>query len=106
MGVSEAGMTAIDLKFSPEMAKAALEGRKSCTSRRDLKGVPGDIFEIEGVRFRILDVVRARVADVTVDLCKLEGFRTESECARTIQTIYPDLGRRDFLYVHHFARCP
>jgi len=99
-------MALIDLKFSPAMAEAVLDGRKCCTSRRDLKGMPGDTFEIDGKLFRIIDVSRERVADVALNFSRLEGFRSEDTCLEKLMEIYPDLGRRDFLYTHFFARCP
>jgi hypothetical protein len=99
-------MRRIDLPFSAEMARAVTEGRKCCTSRRDLKGMPGDFFELEGARFRILNVSRERAADIALNFCRLEGFRDTQECREALHEIYPDLEGRDFLYVHFFARCP
>ena len=99
-------MTLINLKFSPEMARAALAGQKCCTSRREAKGKPGDEFEIKGVRFRVLTVQSVPLASIFVDLYGCEGFPDPSSCASAIRAIYPVLDLVDSLHVHFFARCP
>jgi len=99
-------MGEVQIRFSPEMAHAALEGRKCCTSRRDLKGLPGDLFDIDGSRFRILHVSRERVNDIVLQFSRLEGFHLSTTCKETLNALYPDLDGRDYLYVHFFARCP
>jgi len=99
-------MSNIDLKFSPEMAKAAIEGRKCCTSRRSQKGDPGDEFEYEGVRFRLIDILLLSVLDIAFNYYRCEGFDTRDECAAELHRIYPDKGYNDRLYVHFLARCP
>ncbi|HIH03746.1 MAG TPA: hypothetical protein HA263_07860 [Methanoregulaceae archaeon] len=99
-------MKAIELKFNDEMAKAALDGRKCCTSRRERKGWQGDEFEIGGVRFRILDVLRVRAREITRNYHHSEGFADVESCAAALQTIYPDVSGEDYLAVHFFARCP
>jgi len=97
-------MTTIDLKFSPEMAKAALDGRKCCTSRRTPKGEPGDIFTIRGVRFRLLSWTPIPITTIVTALFRAEGFAGIEGCAAYLQAAYPDLNQYDSLCVHFFAR--
>jgi len=99
-------MSSIKLTFSPEMAFAALTGRKCCTTRDEIKGRAGDEFEIGGVRFRILDVLaNLPIRIVCSEFYRLEGFDCVDDCAAALQTIYPDLNQYDALNVHFFARC-
>jgi hypothetical protein len=99
-------MSTIDLKFSPEMAEKVLAGEKCCTSRRTVKGTPGDEFEIDGVRFRLLDVLSMSIRTVVMEFCRAEGFERIDDCAAALQTFYPDLPQYDVLNVHLFARLP
>lgn len=98
-------MGIIDLAFSPEMARAALGGRKWCTSRRERKGCPGDVFEIDGVWFRIIDIQPYRIHSIATTFYRLEGFVDIAACGTALQQLYPDLSQDDELNVHFFARC-
>lgn len=99
-------MALVEIPFSPEMARAALDGRKCCTSRREVKGDPGDEFGVEGVRFRLLDVQMMHVRDITEKLFRLEGFKSRFTCSQTLHYLYPGMSGSDSLWVHFFARCP
>jgi len=99
-------MSLVELTFSPEMATAALEGRKCCTSRDLKKGDPGDEFEIGGVRFRIIAVASNVVENIAVHLYGAEGFGHPSDCVEEIFRIYPEATLHTILHVHFFARCP
>ena len=99
-------MSVIKLKFSPEMAYAALVGQKCCTSRDERKCHRGDTFEIGGVWFRVVGIIAARAADVAVEFYGPEGFDDVESCSAALQTIYPHVGGHDLLFVHFFARCP
>lgn len=99
-------MTHILLKFSPEMAYAAIVGQKCCTARDEIKGERGDIFEIGGVPFRVLGVLAVRAKRVALEFFGQEGFEDTESCSAALQTIYPEVGGEDFLFVHFFARCP
>jgi hypothetical protein len=64
----------ISLSFSPEMEKAVLEGRKICTTRREIHGQPGDLFQIRDRNFVIIDVVEGALSDISKYYYLLEGF--------------------------------
>jgi hypothetical protein len=97
-------MSLIDLPFSPEMAFAIIAGQKCCTSRRTVKGAPGDLFVIGGVRFRLLTVLPFPIAFITRSFYRAEGFDSIDDCAAALQKFYPDLSQYDNLNVHFFAR--
>ena len=99
-------MTHIDLKFSPEMAALALAGRKICTLRTTVKGAPGDTFDIDGVRFRLLDVIGGTATELVTTYCRLEGFDYVQDAAETIAAIYPGIAPDAWMNAHFFARCP
>ena len=99
-------MSLVDLKFSPEMARAVIAGKKCCTSRRERKGWPGDEFELEGARFRILDVMALTYNQVCVHLFRCEGVPDSIALVTVIERIYGDLSPETPLFVHFFARCP
>jgi len=99
-------MSVIELKFSPEMAYAAIAGRKCCTTRDEIKGRAGDEFEIGGMPFRVLGVLAMRAGDIARELHGPEGFDDVASCSAALQTIYPEVAEGDFLFVHFFARCP
>jgi hypothetical protein len=100
-------MSLITLKFSSRMATAALEGRKICTSRDEQKGRAGDEFEIQGVRFRIIDVGTMTLQNVREHFYRLEGCESPED----FEILWRSLHRRNFsaekvYFVHFFARCP
>lgn len=99
-------MGEVQIRFSPEMAYAAIAGHKCCTSRREMKGDPGDEFDIGGIRFRLLDVLTMPVRDITEKLYRLEGFKSHFTCSQTLHYLYPGMSGSDSLWVHFFARCP
>ena len=99
-------MSLIKLTFSPEMAYAAITGRKCCTTRDEIKGRAGDEFEIGGMPFRVLGVLAMRAGDIARELHGPEGFDDIESCSAALQTIYPDVPGQGFLFVHFFARCP
>jgi len=100
-------MALIDLKFSPDMAEAVLDGRKCCTSRSERKGAPGDEFEIEGVRFRIVDVKEEVLAHIGNDWYRLEGVDSPEAFERLWRSLHRGhYSLMRYYFVHFFARCP
>ncbi len=88
------------------MARASIEGRKIMTSRDEEKGKPGDEFEIEGVRFRLIDVLYLTMIEITRVYYRCEGFETPEECFKVISSIYPGRTGFDRLCSHFYARLP
>jgi len=97
----------IVLRFSPEMKRAAMEGRKIATTRSEQKGSPGDTFTLDGVRFRILEVHRIYLADVRNLLYALEGFTSPRDFEDTWRRLHHGHFPASNLYhIHFFARIP
>jgi hypothetical protein len=100
-------MSLVEIPFSKEMATAALEGRKICTTRREKKGEIGDEFLIDGVRFRIVDLYSAYLETVATAFFRLEGC----ESPDAFRALWHRLHRGHYTleavyWVHFFARCP
>jgi len=96
----------IDIPFSPEMAQAALEGRKCCTSRNKVYGKPGDRFPIEGVLFMIGDVSPNLLEDVAYQLYREEGFDEPRGFIDIWGRLHPQKGYRpeQTVYTHWFQK--
>lgn len=95
----------ISMPFSPEMVAAAIDGRKCCTTRSKPYGKPGDIFQVNGARFRLLEINIRTLYYVRQQLYRLEGFDTPEAFERTWRILHRnqfDASRAYF--VHYFAR--
>ena len=72
-------MSLVEIKFAEDMALAAMEGRKICTSRHDQKGEIGDTFfvvhpETKNIgAFRIMDVDFLELREIGNKLYRKEG---------------------------------
>ena len=100
-------MTLIELRFSPAMAAAALDGSKCCTTRRERHGRRGDEFEVAGARFRIVQVLRGTLSQVRDTLYEAEGFETPEAFEETWRALHGGefVTGREY-QIHLFARCP
>lgn len=96
----------VDIPFDPEMAKAALEGRKCCTSRSKAYGKPGDSFPIDGTLFVLEDVSKRLLEDVAFQLYREEGFATPQGFIDTWDRLHPGKGFQPekTVYTHWFQR--
>ena len=94
-------MTLINLKFSPDMERAIIEGIKICTTRDEPKGKPGDIFRVQNRLYRIVEVRSGRFPEFYMFYI-LEGFSTPDEYRAKIKQIYPK-NLNDLYHVHFFA---
>jgi hypothetical protein len=106
-------MSQIEIPFSREMAIAAIDGRKIATTRSERRGEPGDTFEIEDPRgrmmgfatFRLLDVKTGRLEYIQYKCCRLEGCASPEE----FEQVWKSLHRGHFTtgkmyFIHFFAR--
>ena len=83
-------MAQIEIPFSREMAIAAIESRKITTTRSERKGEPGDTFEIEDPRgrmmgfttFRLIDIWETTLESVRDFYYRLEGCSSPEEFER------------------------
>jgi hypothetical protein len=95
----------VEIPFSKVMAKAALDGRKVCTSRSEVKGDLGDTFMIEGKEFRIVDIQRHRLISVTSILFRQEGVNTPEEFEELWKSLHRGhYNGSNMVFVHFFAR--
>ena len=95
----------ISMPFSPEMVTAAIDGRKCCTTRSKPYGKPGDIFQVNGARFRLLDIRKHTLNFVHQTLYRLEGFDTPEGFEHTWRILHRNqFDPRRSYYVHYFAR--
>ena len=98
-------MTAITISFAPDMARAALEGRKVCTSRLRRKGEPGDTFLIDGCEFRLIATEVVSLNKVAYCFYAQEGFRSPEEFIATWNALYPQAEYQEEtpVWLHWFA---
>lgn len=95
-------MTLINLKFSPDMEQAILEGMKCCTTRDENKGRIGDIFIIQDRIYRIVDIHPILFEDLVCFYWRLDGFSDPYEYKDRLKQLY----NADYGYVfdvHFFA---
>ena len=71
-------MTLINLKFSPKMERAIIEGEKCCTTRDEPKGNVGDLFVLKDRLYRLIRVMPIDINEANV-FYDLEGFGSGSE---------------------------
>lgn len=93
-----------NLKFNPEYIGQILDGSKTCTTRRERQCVPGQLFEISDVTFRVWAVNAAELGVVATLMFDQEGFKSPRSFLDAIAKIYPDIESRHIVYVHRFER--
>jgi len=79
----------IDIPFRDDMVKAALEGRKTCTSRNKNYGRPGDRFLIAGVEFELTNVTLQYLNTVAEVRFKEEGFDSPAAFIECWKELHP-----------------
>lgn len=80
-------------------------GVKSATSRSKKYGDSGDIFDVDGIEYRIMFVSRLPLWFVAAYLYETEGCTTEDEFIAVWTTIHRLKGYEpdDIVYYHFFA---
>lgn len=83
-----------------------LDGRKTTTVRTKRYGAPGDEFEVDGARFRLLAVHMMTLAAARDAVWHEEGMKTPEEFTRVWNENHPLRGFRgeDAVWVHRFGR--
>jgi hypothetical protein len=101
----------VEIKFSREMADAAIEGRKIATTRREKKGEIGDTFHIfdDGgfqTTFRIIEIMEVDLETVKYLYFRLEGFDSPEAFEKTWRKLHRGhYSTRDLYCIHFIARC-
>jgi len=119
-------MREIELNFKPLMAKMALEDKKSCTSRTQIHGFPGDYFKIWYPKskkyavevteqtpiplepyewFIIRKIDRQEMLWIACHLYKEEGFNSPIEFIKFVKkTVGLKWENERKLHIHHFQK--
>lgn len=104
-------MSQIDIPFSPEMAIAAIGGRKVATTRSERKGEIGDVFSITNPQipnnpmaghFRLIEVMATDLETVANLYFRLEGFDSPEAFRATWRALHRGHYATDKLYYIHF----
>jgi len=99
-------MPVIEIPFSPRMATSARAGQKCATTRSERMGNPGDIFEIKGEWFRLLDVKQVTLLWVRNEAFRIEGFDSPEKFEKTWRSLHRGHFSVDKEYfIHFFAGC-
>jgi len=110
-------MTQIEIPFSPDMAIAAIEGRKIATTRSERKGGIGDTFEIQArsdasgyplmefEKFRLIDIWETTLESVRDFYYHLEGFDSPEAFEKTWRALHRGHFMTDkYYFIHFFGR--
>jgi hypothetical protein len=99
--------TVVQIPFTTEMAKAAVEGRKICTARTKSYGKPGDYFYVGATLFCLEAVFKVPLWMVADFLYKAEGFESSAGFVDTWCKIHPRKGfvADQEVFVHFFQKC-
>lgn len=99
-------MALVRLPFQPRWRSLVLSGEKSTTVRTKLYGEAGDVFELEGARFLLLEVVQVSLAEARDRWWREEGMTGPEEFEGVWTENHPQRGFRasDAVWVHRFAR--
>ena len=92
--------------FALDMKRAALDGRKSCTSRTKVYGVVGDSFFLGNVCFELLEVKKATLGFIARFLYNAEGFNSPAEFKAKWVALHPRKrwNPRQVVFVHFFKK--
>lgn len=89
-----------------EWRPLVLSGAKTTTVRTKRYGAPGDEFEVEGARFRLVAVEQRPLAKARDESWRTEGFGSPAEFEAHWARAHPSRGVRaaDTVWVHRFER--
>ncbi len=88
----------------PKLVEAVLAGRKTQQRRNGVYAYPGEEFELGEKKFRVVDLRRESLGDMTDAEARAEGFPDRKSYLDLIQKMH---GGRDFdltgkVWVHEF----
>ena len=96
----------ISLPFQPRWHPAVLAGTKTTTVRTRRFGTPGDVFEVEGVAFRLVAVEAMTLARARDLAWRDEGMDDPAAFEAAWRENHPTRGWRDAdtVWLHRFER--
>lgn len=88
----------------PKLVEAALAGRKTQQRRDGLYAYPGEVFELEGVTFKVVSVERQRLGDMTDQDAQAEGYPNLDFYKDLILKMHQGMNWEDehLVWVHNF----
>lgn len=100
-------MALVRLPFQPRWRPLVLSGAKTTTVRTRRHGEAGDEFDVEGARFRLLEVAHAPLSVARDRWWREEGMSSPAEFESVWAQNHPTRGFRgsDQVWVHRFERC-
>ena len=99
-------MTLIEMSMDPRWVPALESSAKTATTRIKKKGEVGDVFEINGRRYLITNVVCMSMYAAVHIFHHDEGFDEWTDMRDALLRYYPDLANNDQVYVHEFKMVP
>jgi len=89
------------------LVQAACEGRKTQQRRNGVYGYPGETFELDGVPFRIVDLRRETLGQMTDEDARAEGYPGLEMYKDLILRMHKgmDWDGAARVWVHEFERC-
>ncbi|MBV1931356.1 MAG: hypothetical protein KUG71_06545 [Porticoccaceae bacterium] len=90
----------------PKLVAAVLEGRKTEQRRDGIYAYPGEIFELEGVAFKISGLIRQRWGDMSDADARAEGYPSIKIYQDLITKMHPGMSWDDdhLVWVHQFEK--
>lgn len=100
-------MSMVTIRFKPYFREPMLAGVKTCTSRTQGMGRPGDTFEAFGAQFRLVSVDAVPLAEVA-SLWREEGCQSEEHFKEVWREIHPVKGydAAQIVTLHRFRKVP
>jgi len=95
-------MKEIKIKFSPEMTRAIIEGRKCTTARKEETGEHGDVFLLGDRFFRIIYIKPVCLWAIKELYFRTEGFTSPEEFESSWRSINRGNFSDEQVYFLHF----
>ncbi len=94
------------LVTQPKLVSAAVAGRKTQQRRNGVYAYPGEEFELDGTRFRVTDLKRESLGDMTDASARAEGFPDLETYRNLILRVHPGMTWNDKarVWVHTFEQ--
>lgn len=90
----------------PKLVSAALSGQKTEQRRDGLYAYPGEVFELEGVKFEVTLVERQKIGDMTDVDAQAEGYPNLAVYKQIILSMHANMSWNEegLVWMHRFRR--